>query len=102
MAGRERLRALRREAAREGVVIKQIDGTIKAFDWMHVQAELYLARLDATIGREGRESDVLDAMRNATPESRALLEQLAAGADGGVGDLEPLDTEELAQPWSMG
>jgi hypothetical protein len=93
MVSRDRVRALRREAAREGVVVHLNDGTTKYFSWMHVQAELYLARLDATSGREGRSSDVLDAMATAAPESRQLLEDMAAGADNGVGDLEPLDAE---------
>jgi hypothetical protein len=97
MVSRDTIRALRREAAREGVTVKLTDGTTKSFSRMEVMAQLYLARLDATGGREVRESDVLDALNRATPESRALLEYMAAQADGNMGDLEPLHTPTLKE-----
>ncbi len=57
---------MRREASQGAVLIRQRDGTIRAFDKMDVMGQLYLARLDAALGCPRRSSDVLDALDGAT------------------------------------
>lgn len=97
MVSRALIRALRREASRDGVIVQLQDGTTKAFSRMDVMSELYLARLAVSGGQEPTQSDVLDARANATPESRRMLDDMAAQADGGMGDLEPLDSTEVKE-----
>jgi hypothetical protein len=96
MALRDLLRRLRREASRDAVLIHQRDGTVRAFDRMHVMAELYLAKLDAALGRPRRSSDVLDALDGATPESRRAVEEMCRS--GFTGDLEPREPVEPVEP----
>jgi hypothetical protein len=48
---RGRLRRLAREAREGAVLIHQRDGSVKPFDKMDVMAEVYLAKLDAALGR---------------------------------------------------
>ncbi len=98
MGSREKLRRLRKKASRGGVVVKLKRGGIKAFDRMEVSAQFFLARLAASTGRPPRQSAVLDAWREATPESRQVLEEIAAAADGGFGDLDPPDTPHSGEP----
>jgi hypothetical protein len=71
---RGRLRRLQAKAEEGGVVIRQRDGTLKAFEVMHVQAEMFLAKMDL-LRDTARDSEVLDAVRNATPESRREFEE---------------------------
>jgi hypothetical protein len=94
MALRDRMRRLRREAQKDAVLIHQRDGNVRTFDRMHVVSELYLARMDLSIGRPVRQSEVLDAVRNATPESRRIVEEIAGRIGGGLGDLVPLVLDE--------
>jgi hypothetical protein len=95
MALRDVLRRLRREVSRDALVIPQRDGTVRAFDRMHVLGELYLARLDAALGRPRRSSDVLDALDGATRESRRAVEEMSAC--GFTGDLD-LEQREPVEP----
>ena len=74
MGIRGRLRRLQAKAEEGGVVIRQRDGTLKAFEVMHVQAEMFMARMDL-LRDTARDSDVLVAVRNATPESRREFEK---------------------------
>jgi hypothetical protein len=90
---RARLRRLAREAKQGAVLIQGRNGTVRAFDKMDVMAEVYLAKLDAALGRPRHSSDVLDALDGATPESRRAVEQMSAS--GFTGDLEP---RELVEP----
>jgi hypothetical protein len=96
MALRDVLRRLRREASRDALVIRQRDGTIRAFDKMHVMGQLYLARLDAALGRPRRSSDVLRALDGATRASRRAVEEMSAC--GFTGDLEPSEPVEPVEP----
>jgi hypothetical protein len=96
MALRDVLRRLRREASRDALVIRQRDGTIRAFDKMHVMGQLYLARLDAALGRPRRSNDVLRALDGATRESRRAVEEMSAC--GFTGDLEPSEPVEPVEP----
>ncbi len=84
---RGRLRRLAREAREGAVLIRQRDGSVKPFDKMHVMAEVYLAKLDAALGRPRRSSDVLDALDGATAESRRSVEEMCIS--GFTGDRAP-------------
>jgi hypothetical protein len=102
MGLRDVLRRLRREASQGAVLIHQRDGTVRAFDRMHVMAEVYLAKLDAALGRPRRSSDVLDALDGATRESRRAVEEMSACGFTGDLDLEPREPvepiEDLSDP----
>jgi hypothetical protein len=74
MALKGRLRRLEREAQSEGVILRLRDGSIRVFDRMEVAAEMFLCRMDLMLGK-ARPSEVLDAVREATPESRAAFEE---------------------------
>ena len=98
MALKDVLRRLRREASRDAVLIRQRDGTVRAFDRMHVLSELYLARLDAALGRPRRSSDVLRALDGATRESRRVVEEMSACGFTGDLDLEQRESVEPVEP----
>jgi hypothetical protein len=100
MALRDVLRRLRREASQGAVLIHQRDGTVRAFDRMHVLAEVYLARFDAALGRPRRSSDVLDALDDATPESRRAVEEMSACGFTGDLNLEPREPVEPVEDLS--
>ena len=70
-----RLRRLEREAKSEGVILRLRDGSIRVFDPMEVDAEMFLTKTDLLVRGESRSSCVLAAVRAATPESRAAFEE---------------------------
>jgi hypothetical protein len=74
MSLRGRLRRLQQKAEEGGVVISQQDGTLKAFEVMEVQAQMFLARADLW-RNTATDSEVVAAVRSATPESRAEFEE---------------------------
>ena len=74
MALRDRLRRLSRQAEEGGVLIRQRDGTVRAFDIMDVWKDTFMAQYELFRG-EAYPSDVLEAVRNATPESRVAFEE---------------------------
>ena len=80
------------------MLIHQRDGSVKPFDEMHVMGQVYLAKLDAALGRPRRSSDVLDALDGATPESRRTVEEMSSG--GFTGDLEPGEATEPVEDLS--
>jgi hypothetical protein len=76
MSLKGRLKRLERSAQGDGIMLRQRDGTVRVFEWMEVQAALYLAQCDLLRDEPAkRENAVLDAVRNATPESRAMFEE---------------------------
>ncbi len=75
MSLRRRLQQLRKAASEGAVLIHQHDGSVRAFDKMAVAGEVFLARLDRALGREPRDSVILDALENATPECRQAIEE---------------------------
>ncbi len=77
MALRGLIRRLKREASKDAVLLYQRDGSLKAFPTMDVHIAMYLAWLDLAVDREQSAStkEVLDAVRNATPESRRAFEE---------------------------
>jgi hypothetical protein len=93
MGSRDRLRRLERDAKAEGAILKLTDGSTRIFEDNYVFGEMFLCQTDLFHG-EARPSEVLDAVRQATPESRAAFEAeygsiemeariIAAPADGG-------------------
>jgi hypothetical protein len=100
MALRDVLRRLKREANEDAVVIRQRDGSVRAFDTLHVMGQMYLARLDDALGRPRSSSEVLEALKGATPESRRAIEEMSTG--GFYADLEPREdtapAEDLSEP----
>jgi len=75
MVLKARLRRLEREAQSEGVILRLRDGRLRVFDRMEVDAEMFLTKTDLLVRGESRSSEVLDAVRAATPESRAAFEE---------------------------
>ena len=74
MGIRDKLKRLRAKAEEGGVLIRQRTGGVKVFDVMQVQAEMFLAQMDL-LRDTARDSEVLVAVRNATPESRREFEE---------------------------
>ena len=74
MALRDRLRRLTRLAEEDSVLIRQRSGAVRAFDVMDVHKETFLAQYRLALG-EAYASEVLEAVRNATPESKAAFEE---------------------------
>ena len=67
------IKRLERTVQSEGVVLRLEDGRVRAFDNNTVWSEMFLTKCDLLKGK-ARESEVLDAVRSATPESRAAFE----------------------------
>jgi hypothetical protein len=74
MGLRGKLRRLQRSAQGEGVILRLRDGGSRVFSDLEVFSEMFLCRTDLFRG-EARPSEVLDAVRAATPESRAAFEE---------------------------
>jgi len=74
MALKGRLRRLQREAKSEGVILRLRDGGFRVFDQMEVWKEMFLTQTALMMG-EAHPSEVLDAVRAATPESQAAFEE---------------------------
>ena len=55
-------------------MIYQRDGSVRCFEVVEVHAEMFLAQCDL-LRDTTRQSEVLEAVRNATPESRAAFEE---------------------------
>jgi hypothetical protein len=60
-------------AGTDGVVLTLRDGSVRVFSDLEVFGEMFLCRTDLFLGK-ARPSEVLDAVRAATPESRAAFE----------------------------
>ena len=75
MAHRGRLRRLEREAKSKGVILRLRNGDIKVFSDLDVFGEMFLTKTDLLVRGESRSSEVLDAVRGATPESRRAFEE---------------------------
>ena len=74
MGLRGKLRRLQRSAEGEGVILRLRDGGRRVFSDLEVFSEMFLCRTDLFLGK-ARPSEVLDAVRAATPESRAAFEE---------------------------
>ena len=74
MGLRDQLRRLKRVAQKDRVVLRLRGGGVRIFSDLEVFTEMFLCRTDLFMG-EARSSEVLDAVRAATPGSRAAFEQ---------------------------
>ena len=73
MGLRRRISKLTREAEEGAVLLRLRDGSTRVFDDLTCWKEMFLARFSLFKG-EAHQSEVLDAVRAATPESRAAFE----------------------------
>jgi hypothetical protein len=73
MGLKDQMRRLKREVHKDMVVVRLKDGGTRVFAEMDVLSEMFLAQYGLIVG-EPRPSEVLDAVRRATPESRAAFE----------------------------
>jgi len=73
MTLRRRITRLMREAEEGAVVLRLRDGTTKVFDDLTCFREMFLAKMDLPRS-EFIHSPVLEAVRQATPESRGAFE----------------------------
>ena len=69
-----RLQRLQQGVQSEGVILRLRDGGLRIFDRMEIAKEMFLSQMDLMLGK-ARPSEVLGAVRAATPESRAAFEQ---------------------------
>jgi hypothetical protein len=74
MSLKARMKRAQQEAHAGGVIIELGDGSRKVFDSMAIQAQMFLTRCDLFRG-VSRPSEVLEAVRAATPESRRRFEE---------------------------
>jgi hypothetical protein len=97
MGIRDKMRRLERAAEGEMVLIRQRDGSTRAFEKMYAMREMFLIRYYAALGMEHR-SEFTDALEGATEEAhRRALESLSSGAF--MEDLEPATSpvEDLSE-----
>ena len=73
MGLRGRINKLTRQAEEGAVLLRLRDGTTRVFDDLTCWKEMFLTQCDLFKG-EARQSEVLDAVRAATPESRRAFE----------------------------
>ncbi len=74
MSFRQRLRRLQAKVEDGAVVVYQRDGSLRRFEVMEVFAQLFLAKMDL-LRDTATDSEVLAAVRGATPESRGAFEE---------------------------
>jgi hypothetical protein len=68
------LRRLTKAAESDDFLVRLTDGTVRGFDVMDVQAQMFLAHIN--LFRETSiDSEVLDAVRKATSESKAAFKE---------------------------
>ena len=108
MAPKGRLRRLEQQARSEGVILRLRDGGLRVFDRMEVWKGMFLTQTALMLG-EAHPSEVLDAVRAATPESRAAFEEehgsiemvghiIAADYQGGWVDEQRLLEDGTVEP----
>ncbi len=76
------VRRLEGRAAGDSVSVPQVDGTTKTFPAEEFFLALFVAQANAAAGVVPT-GPVAEAVNNATPETRARLERMAASGDGG-------------------
>ncbi len=77
------LRRLSGRAARDTVSVPQVDGSVEIFPAEEFWLALFVGQANAAAGVVP-EGPVAEAVNNATPETRARLERMAASGDGGT------------------
>ncbi len=73
MGLRDRLKRLEADAQKDMVFVQLEDGGTRIFGAQEVLTEMFLAQYGLIVGKP-RPSEVLDAVRRATPESRGAFE----------------------------
>ena len=73
MGLRGRIKRLEADVQKDMVFVKLQDGDTRIFGAQEVLTEMFLAQYGLIVG-EPRPSEVLEAVRRATPESRAAFE----------------------------
>ena len=73
MGFKDQLRRLRRDVQKDMAVVKLKDGGTRVFADLDVFKEMFLCQYELLQGK-ARPSEVLDAVREATPESRDAFE----------------------------
>jgi hypothetical protein len=68
------IKRLERNAQKSRAVLQMRDGSMRTFEDMEVFQEMFMARVDLMCGKQPS-SHVLDAVRGATPQSRAAFEK---------------------------
>jgi hypothetical protein len=71
---KDKIKRLMRQAEEGAVLIRLRDGSTRVFDDMTCHKEMFLAQF-ALFKGEAHDSEVLDAVRAAIPESRAAFEE---------------------------
>ena len=90
MGLKDRLRRIEQSAHKDMVFVKLKDGGTRIFPEMDVLSEMFLARHGLIVGKP-HPSEVLDAVRRATPESRAAFEAEYGSIEMGVEIIAPAD-----------
>ena len=95
---KRRLKRFEREATKDAVLVHQRDGTTRTFDEMTVLREVFLLKYYAALGMPPQRTAFVEALDNATPESRRAVEEMGAG--GFYDDIVPADgpPEDLSEP----
>ena len=73
MSLKDQLRRLKRDVHKDMVVVRLKDGGTRVFAETDVLSDMFLAQYGLIVGKP-RPSEVLDAVRRATPESREAFE----------------------------
>src|SRR5215212_7547677 len=97
MGLKDRLRRLEREAEEDGIVIRLQDGTVRVFERTVVAVEMFAARMSLMRGIS-QASEVLEAVRRATPESRAAFEERCGSIVMGINIIAPEDEGGGSRP----
>ena len=90
MGLRDRLRRIEQSAHKDMVFVKLEDGGTRIFDAQEVLTEMFLVQYGLIVG-EPRPSEVLDAVRRATPESREAFEAEYGSIEMGATIIAPED-----------
>jgi hypothetical protein len=83
------LKRLEREARGDLVRVERRDGCVVYLEKMEVLKAVFLRNYDAALGQPSQPSAVLDALEDATPESRRAVEELTS--TGTFFHMEPHD-----------
>ncbi len=76
------VRRLEGRASGDSVTLPQVDGSVKTFPAEEFFLALFVGQANAAAGVQPT-GPVAEAVNNATPETRARLERMAASGDGG-------------------
>ena len=90
MGIRDQMRRLKREVHKDMVVVRLKDGGTRVFAEMDILTQMFLAQYGLIVG-EPRPSEVLDAVRRATPESREAFEAEYGSIEMGATIIAPED-----------